>query len=89
MLVTSGYQAFPEYLSANENIKVLTNHQVTEVTFNGTNNIVKCSNGLTFEAPNIIVSVPIGVLKSNSIRFNPELPPWQYKRFILATFVKF
>lgn len=38
---------------------------------------MKCSNGQVFEAPHVIVGVPLGALKGNNIRFTPELPPWK------------
>jgi monoamine oxidase len=77
MLIISGYQSFPTHLSHNANIKVLLNHPVTEVAFNGVKTIVKCSNGAIFDAPYVVIAVPIGVLKSKSICFIPELPQWK------------
>lgn len=78
MLVTSGYQALPVFLSQDKNIKVLLNHQVVEIIreANG-KSLVKCSNGESFEAPNVVISVPLGILKMNAIRFTPDIPAWK------------
>ena len=50
MLVVSGYQAFPEYLSKSTNIKVKLNHKVTSVTFQEEEgkSVVKCANGKVY-----------------------------------------
>jgi L-2-hydroxyglutarate oxidase LhgO len=51
---------------------VLLNHQVVEIIKEPSGkSLVKCSNGDSFEAPNVVISVPLGALKKNSIRFTP------------------
>jgi polyamine oxidase len=42
-------------------------------------NYIKCENGKTFSAKNIVIAVPLGVLKSGSIEFSPKLPSWKQK----------
>jgi len=72
MLVTNGYQAVVTYLSQHKLIKVLLEHEVISVIhLEKGKSSVKCSNGEVFECSNIIISVPIGVLKFNNIKFNP------------------
>ncbi|KAF2858318.1 hypothetical protein K470DRAFT_221478 [Piedraia hortae CBS 480.64] len=38
---------------------------------------VKCVNGEIFEADAVINTIPLGVLKQNSVIFNPPLPKWK------------
>ncbi|KAF2468199.1 lysine-specific histone demethylase 1 [Lindgomyces ingoldianus] len=38
---------------------------------------VECTNGEVFEADQIVITTPLGVLKSGSIRFEPPLPEWK------------
>ena len=58
-------------------MKILLNHQVSQVTYDGTNTMVSCLNGQVFIAKNIVIAVPLGVLKSGSIQFTPNLPSWK------------
>jgi lysine-specific histone demethylase 1 len=38
---------------------------------------VECHNGETFEADQIVLTTPLGVLKSGSVIFDPPLPDWK------------
>ncbi|GIZ43561.1 hypothetical protein CKM354_000678200 [Cercospora kikuchii] len=38
---------------------------------------VVCTNGEVYEADEVIVTTPLGVLKSNAIDFDPPLPGWK------------
>lgn len=38
---------------------------------------VVCRNGKVFEADRVVVSVPLGVLKKQTIKFAPALPQWK------------
>jgi lysine-specific histone demethylase 1 len=78
MLVTNGYQTIPFDLSKNSNIKVLLNSKVVKIIHHddGTNE-VKCSNGQSYFGQNVVVSVPLGVLKASGIEFDPPLPSWK------------
>ncbi|PSN63477.1 hypothetical protein BS50DRAFT_114215 [Corynespora cassiicola Philippines] len=38
---------------------------------------VECHNGETFEADELVITTPLGVLKSGSITFQPPLPDWK------------
>ncbi|KAF2099611.1 hypothetical protein NA57DRAFT_37718 [Rhizodiscina lignyota] len=38
---------------------------------------IVCQDGETFEADQIIISTPLGVLKSGAINFSPPLPDWK------------
>jgi lysine-specific histone demethylase 1 len=39
--------------------------------------VITCTNGQTFEADYVILTAPLGVLKSGSISFQPALPDWK------------
>jgi polyamine oxidase len=39
--------------------------------------IVTIDNGTNFMADAVIITVPLGVLKANLIKFEPELPEWK------------
>ncbi|KAF1359368.1 hypothetical protein EJ07DRAFT_155821 [Lizonia empirigonia] len=38
---------------------------------------IECANGQSFEADRVILTTPLGVLKSGSITFQPPLPDWK------------
>lgn len=58
----------------NSPITVLLEHKVVEITKKGHTTEVVCQNGKKFEADKVIISVPLGVLKAQTIKFNPPLP---------------
>ncbi|ORY08827.1 flavin-containing amine oxidoreductase-domain containing protein [Clohesyomyces aquaticus] len=39
--------------------------------------MVECTNGEVFEADEVVITTPLGVLKSGSITFEPPLPNWK------------
>ncbi|KAF9199705.1 hypothetical protein BGZ49_010142 [Haplosporangium sp. Z 27] len=38
---------------------------------------VQCRNGMTFDCAAAVITVPLGVLKSQQIKFLPQLPAWK------------
>ncbi|XP_024994102.1 probable polyamine oxidase 2 isoform X1 [Cynara cardunculus var. scolymus] len=74
-LMVRGYQPVINTLAKGLDIRV--GHRVTKI--NRRNNGVKVTveNGKTFFADAVIVAVPLGVLKSNTIKFEPRLPEWK------------
>lgn len=56
-----------------ENIPILYNHTVSRVHY-GNNGVMVCANGQVFRGDMALVTVPLGVLKKGSIKFNPDLP---------------
>jgi len=80
-VITGGKIKFIEVLSQSltEN-EVVLNKNVTSITVspedgNDTSKVfVQTSDGSIYEGRNVIVTVPIGVLKANTIVFNPPLP---------------
>lgn len=68
---TNGYDTIPNYLANGLNIQL--NQRVTKIDYANTKPKIT-HNGTTSEADYVLVSVPLGVLKNNSIQFNPALP---------------
>lgn len=38
---------------------------------------IECEDGTHIEADNVVCTIPLGVLKQNTLEFNPPLPPWK------------
>jgi len=71
VIVINGYDKIANVLGDGLNIRL--NSRVTEINYTATKSLVKV-NGDSIEADYVIVSVPLGVLKKNSIAFTPILP---------------
>ena len=71
VIVTNGYDKVANLLGQGLDIRL--NSRVTEINYTATKSLVKV-NGNSIEADYVIVSVPLGVLKNNSIAFKPSLP---------------
>ena len=48
---------------------------MTAIDYNDEIVVISTAGGITYSAPRVIVSVPIGVLKAGDIAFSPKLPP--------------
>lgn len=70
-IVTNGYDTIANYLADGLNIQL--NQRVSKVDYSDTK-IQVSHNATTTEADYVLVSVPLGVLKANSIQFVPSLP---------------
>lgn len=68
---TNGYDTIANYLANGVNIQL--NQRVTKVDYSATK-VQITHNNTTSEADYVVVSVPLGVLKANSIEFVPALP---------------
>ena len=71
VIVTNGYDKVANLLGQGLDIRL--NSRVTEINYNATKSLVKVNEN-SIEADYVIVSVPLGVLKNNSISFQPSLP---------------
>lgn len=75
-LVLGGYQNIVAYIG--KGIPVKLKHQVMEINSSNPSTVVvkaKAKNKtLTFSAKKVIVTLPLGVLKANTVKFNPQLP---------------
>lgn len=70
-IITNGYDALPRTLG--NGLQVVLNAPVTAIARQNTSVIVR-AGGQSFEGPAAIVTVPLGVLKSGAIAFDPPLP---------------
>ena len=71
VIVINGYDKVANLLGQDLDIRL--NSRITEINYNSTKSLVKVNENL-IEADYVIVSVPLGVLKNNSIAFQPSLP---------------
>ena len=71
VIVINGYDKVANLLGQGLDIRL--NSRVTEINYNETKSLVKVNEN-SIEADYVIVSVPLGVLKNNSISFQPSLP---------------
>ncbi len=70
-IATNGYDTIPNYLVNGLNIQL--NQRVSIVDYSDTK--VKIThNGIISESDYVLVTVPLGVLKNNTIQFVPSLP---------------
>lgn len=67
---TNGYDTIPNYLANGINVQL--NQRVTKIDYSNQSVIVS-HNGTISEADYVIVTVPLGVLKANTIEFIPAL----------------
>lgn len=68
---TNGYDKIADYLAIGINVQL--NQRVTNINYN--NSMVEVThNGTVSTADYVLVTVPLGILKANSINFSPALP---------------
>jgi monoamine oxidase len=70
-VVTSGYDALPRLLAGG--LDIVLNTPVTAIALRDGSVMVRAGNR-SFEGPAAVVTVPLGVLKSGAIAFDPPLP---------------
>ncbi|KAF2187781.1 hypothetical protein K469DRAFT_661906 [Zopfia rhizophila CBS 207.26] len=82
--IIGGYQQVPRGLwQCPGKLDVHFNHVVKSINYNtqehGSSKAVKveCQNGEVFEADRVVITTPLGVLKSGFINFEPPLPDWK------------
>jgi monoamine oxidase len=71
VIIPSGYDALPKLLA--NGLQVVLNTPVTAIARRDKSVVVRAGNQ-SFEGPAAIVTVPLGVLKSGAISFDPPLP---------------
>lgn len=72
----SGYDSLVKAISGRvewKSCEVRLNTHIKEIQWRPGEALVKSSSGAEYRAPRVIVTVPLGVLKSGGIRFFPEL----------------
>lgn len=70
-IATNGYDTLPNYLA--NGITVQLNQRVSKIDYSD-NKVTVTHNGLQTTADYVLVTVPLGVLKANTIQFTPSLP---------------
>jgi monoamine oxidase len=70
-IATNGYDTIPNYLA--KGLTIQLNQRVSKIDYS-TAKIKVTHNGNISEADYVLVTVPLGVLKANSIQFAPALP---------------
>ncbi|CAO2656865.1 Nn.00g056680.m01.CDS01 [Neocucurbitaria sp. VM-36] len=75
--VPRGLWQCPSKLDVRFNTPIKSIHYNTEEGRAGRAVRVECSNGEVYEADQIVLTTPLGVLKSGSITFQPPLPDWK------------
>jgi len=71
VIVTNGYDNITNYLAKGLDIRY--NERVSKVDYTDETKILVTSTSGTFEASAVVVTVPLGVLKSDNFQFAPEL----------------
>ncbi|XP_028765320.1 lysine-specific histone demethylase 1 homolog 3 [Neltuma alba] len=79
-MIKGGYSAIVESLG--EGLVIHTDHVVTNVSYGkepGHSDIVRVStsNGGEFAGDAVLITVPLGCLKAETIKFSPPLPQWK------------
>uniref|UniRef100_A0A0D6QVW7 Amine oxidase domain-containing protein n=1 Tax=Araucaria cunninghamii TaxID=56994 RepID=A0A0D6QVW7_ARACU len=74
-LMVQGY--YPVLQALAEGLDIRLNHRVTKISrhYNGVK--VAVENGTILVADAAIITIPLGVLKANTIKFEPPLPEWK------------
>ena len=70
-IAVNGFDTIANYLAKDLNIQL--NHKVTKIDYSD-NKVKVTHQGNTTEADYVLVTVPLGVLKANTIQFTPNLP---------------
>ncbi|WP_308255776.1 FAD-dependent oxidoreductase [Geminocystis sp. GBBB08] len=71
LLFINGYNVVTDYLAKGLNIKL--NHLVQEIRYDSQGVNIKTNQG-NFKANAVIVTLPLGVLQKNIVKFSPSLP---------------
>ena len=83
--VIGGYQQVPRaLLQSPTKLDLHTRKVVQRITYESDKNVathgtrVLCEDGEVYEADHVVLTAPLGVLKSDTIQFDPPLPDWKY-----------
>ena len=80
--IVGGYQQLPRALWRHpESLDVRTNKAVKSINYSAVGSqdkaTVTCEDGESIEADKVVMAAPLGVLKEQSIQFDPPLPQWK------------
>ncbi|XP_078428830.1 polyamine oxidase 3-like isoform X2 [Wolffia australiana] len=74
-LMVRGYLPVINKLAKGLDIRL--NHKVTKIKWGRNGAAVSVANGKVFVADAVVIAVPVGVLKTRRIQFEPTLPAWK------------
>ncbi|KAM1617186.1 hypothetical protein TB2_015840 [Malus domestica] len=93
-MIKGGYSTVVESLG--EGLHIHLNHVVTDISYvtkdaglntNRCNKVkVSTSNGSDFSGDAILITVPLGCLKAETIKFSPPLPHWKHSSILRLGF---
>jgi len=72
---TTWYDFIHENFAQNIEENIIYNSKITSIDYTGEKVVLKTENGMEYQADKVILTVSVGVLKSNAISFNPPLSP--------------
>ncbi len=72
VLFPNGYDAIPRKLAEGLDIKL--NQKVTKIDYSNPSQVTVTTNQGTFTAKYVVITLPLGVLKSGNVSFTPALP---------------
>ncbi|KAF4538375.1 High mobility group HMG1/HMG2 [Lasiodiplodia theobromae] len=76
--IIGGYQQLPRGLwQSPTKLDVRFNSPVKSIRQENARHVVECDNGDIIEADEVVVTIPLGVLKRGVISFSPPLPEWK------------
>ena len=70
---TTWYDYIDENFAQNIEQNIIYNSKVTTVDYTGNKVVLTTENGTEYQADKVILTISVGVLKSNAISFNPPL----------------
>ena len=68
------YDYFDQYIVPSISDKIVYNTPITEIDYSGNKVVATASDGHSYEADKILITVPLSILKADLIQFRPELP---------------
>lgn len=72
----TGFMALTDYLTKHVN-DIRLEQIVTKITYNNESVEISTRDGQIYQTQFVLITVPLGVLKSRQIEFNPSLPLWK------------
>ncbi|KAF4471207.1 lysine-specific histone demethylase 1 [Fusarium albosuccineum] len=81
-MVIGGYQSVARGLAqCPSSLDLKTKFPVKSISYHAGEGMpsaaIECEDGSVFDADAVVCTIPLGVLKQNSIAFNPPLPSWK------------
>ena len=71
---TTWYDFIHENFAQNVEQNIIYNSRISTIDYTGEQVVLTTNNGTEYQADKVILTVSVGVLKSNAITFNPSLP---------------